>query len=154
MHPNGGYLITDRLIGRTVGYIQYDWVLCDTYDIPQYLSSILTWRYQNRQCHDIPRCTVAVKKLTWDGASIASTDDTIKLVQTCDAKTNVINSLWSNECSMRIEQVTQSCTRYKFLIFLHIVVFAQQSLLHCPSLGGIVIKKGLTPHGQEPGLKF
>jgi len=40
------------------------------YIIPRYLSSILAWRYQYRQGHDIPRYIVAIK-IPWTGASIS-----------------------------------------------------------------------------------
>jgi len=55
-------------------------------------------------------------------------------LQAYDAKTNVI--------------VTHSIALRKQQSLSH------QVLLHCPSLGSIVIKEGLTPVDKEPGLKF
>jgi len=52
-------------------------------------------------------------------------------LQAYDAKTNVIKSLTVKHCASSSYTVSH------------------QVLLHCPSLGSIVIKEGLTPRGQR-----
>ena len=53
-------------------------------------------------------------------------------LQACDAKTNVIKS----------PTAVKQCSSSSHLV-------SHQVLLHCPSLGSIVIKEGLAPRGQR-----